>query len=76
MRTTLYVADEGSGNTTDTTVNAGLEKWSLVNGTWELDYMLQTGLIGDSYNVAGWRLHRDRSAACATSPAKSTPMAR
>ena len=51
---TLYVADEGSGNTTDTTVNAGLEKWSLVNGTWELDYTLQTGLIGDSYNVAGW----------------------
>ncbi len=51
---TLYVADEGSGNNTDAMVNAGLEKWSDVNGTWMLDYTLQTGLIGASYDVAGW----------------------
>jgi hypothetical protein len=47
--TTLYVADEGLANTD---VNgsliadplAGLEKWSLVNGAWQLDYTLQDGL--------------------------------
>ena len=44
--TTMYVADEGSGNTTDATLHAGLEKWSLVNGTWQLDYVLTKGLIG------------------------------
>ena len=44
--TTLYVADEGSGNATDASLHAGLEKWSLVNGTWVLDYVLQNGLIG------------------------------
>jgi hypothetical protein len=51
---TLYVADEGSGNTTDATEHAGLEKWTLSNGTWSLDYTLQAGLIGDTYDVAGW----------------------
>jgi len=44
--TTMYVTDEGSGNTTDTTNHAGLEKWSLVNGVWQLDYVLTKGLIG------------------------------
>lgn len=44
--TTMYVADEGSGNATDQTQHAGLEKWSLVNGTWQLDYVLTKGLIG------------------------------
>ncbi|HVV16461.1 MAG TPA: hypothetical protein VHH90_04595 [Polyangia bacterium] len=44
--TTMYVSDEGSGNTTDTTTHAGLEKWSLVAGTWQLDYVLTQGLIG------------------------------
>jgi hypothetical protein len=43
--TTLYVADEGTGNATDASIHAGLEKWSLVNGTWVLDYVLQSGLI-------------------------------
>jgi hypothetical protein len=52
--TTLYVADEGSGNSTDATAHAGLEKWSLVGGTWRLDYTLQSNLIGQIYNVAGW----------------------
>ena len=52
--TTLYVADEGTGNATDVSTNAGLEKWTLSNGTWSLDYTLQAGLIGDSYSVPGW----------------------
>ena len=44
--TTLYVTDEGSGDATDTSTHAGLEKWSLVNGVWQLDYVLTQGLIG------------------------------
>ena len=44
--TTMYVTDEGSGNATDTASHAGLEKWSLVDGTWQLDYVLTKGLIG------------------------------
>ena len=43
---TMYVADEGSANATDATTHAGLQKWSLVNGTWQLDYVLTKGLIG------------------------------
>ena len=52
--TTLYVADEGTGDATDQTTNAGLEKWTLSNGTWSLDYTLQAGLIGDTYTVPNW----------------------
>lgn len=44
--TTMYVTDEGTGNATDQTSHAGLEKWSLVNGVWQLDYVLTSGLIG------------------------------
>ena len=44
--TTMYVSDEGSGNSTDVVTHAGLEKWSLVSGTWQLDYVLTQGLIG------------------------------
>ncbi len=44
--TTMYVTDEGSGNTLDQTSHAGLEKWSLVDGVWQLDYVLTSGLIG------------------------------
>lgn len=44
--TTLYVADEGSGNSLDQASHAGLEKWSLVNGVWQLDYVLTNGLVG------------------------------
>jgi hypothetical protein len=44
--TTMYVTDEGSGNTVDQTTHAGLEKWSLVDGVWQLDYVLTSGLIG------------------------------
>jgi hypothetical protein len=43
---TMYVTDEGTGNATDAANHAGLEKWSLVNGTWQLDYVLMQGLIG------------------------------
>ena len=44
--TTMYVADEGTGASVDVTTHAGLEKWSLVSGTWQLDYVLTKGLIG------------------------------
>jgi hypothetical protein len=45
--TTMYVTDEGTGATVDATTHAGLEKWSLVSGTWQLDYVLTKGLIGN-----------------------------
>jgi hypothetical protein len=56
--TTMYVADEGSGAATDfgadpTTQAGGLQKYSLVNGTWTLDYELTGSLIGSSYSVNG-----------------------
>jgi hypothetical protein len=44
--TTMYVTDEGTGSATDVATNAGLEKWSLVSGTWQLDYVLRQGAIG------------------------------
>ncbi len=44
--TTVYVTDEGTGAAVDVSEHAGLEKWSLVNGTWQLDYVLTKGLIG------------------------------
>ena len=42
----MYVTDEGTGDATDISKHAGLQKWSLVNGTWQLDYVLTKGLIG------------------------------
>ena len=34
---------------------AGLQKWSLVNGTWQLDYVLQNGLdLGTPYSVPNY----------------------
>ncbi len=51
--TTMYVTDEGSGSSTDATSHAGLQKWSLVNGTWKLDYVLTKNLIGTSYTLTG-----------------------
>ncbi|HVR60275.1 MAG TPA: hypothetical protein VMU50_00175 [Polyangia bacterium] len=44
--TTMYVADEGTGDPLDQSSHAGLEKWSLVNGVWQLNYVLTNGLIG------------------------------
>jgi hypothetical protein len=60
---TLYVCDEGDGAFVTPPVNgnqasaaaqatAGVQKWSLVNGTWHLLYILQNGLnIGVPYSV-------------------------
>jgi hypothetical protein len=50
--TTLYVADSGDPkNTSEQNVSGGsplgdggLQKWSLINGTWTLDYTLSAGL--------------------------------
>src|SRR5579872_2075466 len=55
--TTLYVADEGDGVAADaaTAPNAGLQRWSLVSGTWQLDYVLQKGLnLGQPYTVPNY----------------------
>jgi hypothetical protein len=63
---TLYVCDEGdgvlvtpavNGNVADTQSQqtAGLQKYSLINGTWVLDYILQDGLnIGVPYSIEGY----------------------
>ena len=60
---TLYVCDEGDGTLVTPAVNgnvadaqslatAGVQKWSLVNGTWKMLYVLQDGLdIGVPYSV-------------------------
>jgi uncharacterized protein (TIGR03437 family) len=55
--TTLYVADEGDGAAADAagSTQAGLQKWSLVNGTWKLLYVLQNGLnLGQPYSITGY----------------------
>lgn len=55
--TTLYVADEGDGTVADaaTSTNAGLEKWILVNGAWQMAYVLQNGLnLGKQYSVPNY----------------------
>jgi hypothetical protein len=63
---TLYVCDEGDGTLVTPAVNgnvadaqtlatAGVQKWSLVNGTWTLLYVLQDGLnIGVPYSVRNY----------------------
>ncbi len=60
---TLYVCDEGDGTLVAPAVNgnvadaqslatAGLQKWSLINGTWVRQYVLQDGLdIGVPYSI-------------------------
>lgn len=57
---TLYVADEGYPNT-DASGNlipdplAGLQKWSLMNGAWQLDYVITDGLnLLQPVNVPGY----------------------
>jgi hypothetical protein len=55
--TTLYVADEGDGTTANAAKSkfSGLQKWSLVDGTWQLDYVLQNGLnLGQPYSVPNY----------------------
>jgi hypothetical protein len=54
---TLYVADEGDGVIADAPQSpyAGLQKWSLVNGSWTLDYVMQNGLgLGVQYGISGY----------------------
>jgi hypothetical protein len=63
---TLYVCDEGDGALVTPPVNgnvadaqslatSGLQKWSLVNGTWTMLYVLQDGLnIGVPYSVENY----------------------
>jgi uncharacterized protein (TIGR03437 family) len=54
---TLYVADEGDGAAADAAASkfAGLQKWSLVNGTWQQDYVLQNGLnLGQPYTIPNY----------------------
>ena len=64
--TVLYVADEGTGDNTYSSATgtytkaaaqttAGLQKWTLVNGSWQLAYTLQSGLnLGHPYSVPGY----------------------
>ncbi|HWE71896.1 MAG TPA: hypothetical protein VG328_01950 [Stellaceae bacterium] len=51
--TTMYVSDEGTGDNTDATTHAGIQKWSLVDGTWYLDYVLSNGLMTTATNLNG-----------------------
>lgn len=54
---TLYVGDEGDGVVGDpqNSTTAGLQKWSLVNGSWQLDYVLQNGLnLGVQYGLPNY----------------------
>jgi hypothetical protein len=63
---TLYVCDGGDGTLVTPPVNgnvadagslatAGLQKWSLVNGKWQMDYVLQDGLnLGVPYSVENY----------------------
>jgi hypothetical protein len=63
---TLYVCDEGDGTLVSPPVNGnvatpysqatgGVQKWSLVDGTWKLDYVLNKGLnIGMPYGVPNY----------------------
>jgi uncharacterized protein (TIGR03437 family) len=54
---TLYVADEGDGAAADAagSTTAGLQKWILVNGTWQMAYVMQNGLnLGVPYSVANY----------------------
>jgi len=63
---TLYVADEGNGETTYSTATgtyttaagqttAGLQKWVLSNGTWTRAYTLSSGLgLGVPYTEPGY----------------------
>jgi hypothetical protein len=63
---TLYVCDEGDGTLVTPAVNgnvatpyaqttAGVQKWILVNGTWQMAYVMNSGLnIGVPYAVENY----------------------
>ena len=58
---------KGSGNSTDAFQHSGLrEVDGLSNGTWSLDYTLQSDLINQTYDVAGWNYAETVGGACAT----------
>ncbi len=42
--TTLYVADSGSPKIGKSAGDGGLQKWTLTNGSWTLDYTISQGL--------------------------------
>jgi hypothetical protein len=57
--TVLSSSTDSSGNTTFTDLVtdplAGLQKWSLVGGVWQLDYVLQAGLqLDEAQQVPGY----------------------
>jgi hypothetical protein len=64
--TVLYVADEGTGDNTYSSASqlytgaaaqttAGLQKWVLTGGSWQLAYTLSSGLdLGVPYTVDGY----------------------
>ena len=56
--TTLYVADEGTGDAVDLASHAGLDKYTFnaATGQWVFDYALQAGLVGTSqtYTAPGF----------------------
>ena len=51
--TTMYVSDEGTGSSIDAQTHAGIQKWSFVDGTWQLDYVLTNGLMTTATNLNG-----------------------
>ena len=52
---TMYVSDEGTGDATDVSQHAGLQKWTLgSDGNWHLQYVLTKGLIGVVDKVTGF----------------------
>ena len=63
---TLYVCDEGDGTlvsppvngnvaTPDAQATAGIQKWILVSGVWQMAYVLNNGLnIGVPYDIDGY----------------------
>ena len=80
---TLYVADEGNGDTTYSTITgkftkaaaqttAGLQKWLFdsVQGKWNLAYTLQSGLgLGIPYTVANYPTGNNPATGLPWSPA-------
>jgi hypothetical protein len=78
---TLYVADEGNGDTTFSPATgqytaaagqttAGLQKWILTDGSWRLAYVLQNGLgLGSPYTVSGYRTGDNPATGLPWSPA-------
>ena len=80
---TLYVADEGNGDTTYSTITgkftkaaaqttAGLQKWLFdsVSGQWKLKYTLQAGLgLGMPYTVASYPVGNNPATGLPWSPA-------